>query len=87
MRAVIFAVLAVLVVLIILQVRKVPAADGSKVRVYGSMDCPWTVKQLNNLQGRSEFFDCKNFKCPDFVKGYPTCEKDGQVFVGYQEGL
>jgi len=89
MRAVIFAVLAVLVVLIILQVRKPSGSgdSGSKVRVYGSMDCPWTVKQLNNLQGRSEFFDCKNFKCPDFVKGYPTCEKDGQVFVGYQEGL
>jgi hypothetical protein len=85
MRAVIFAVLAVLVVLVLLQVRKVP--EEAKVKVYGSMDCPWTVKQLNNLEGRAEFFDCKNFKCPDFVKGYPTCEKDGQVFVGYQEGL
>jgi len=78
----ILAVLAVIVVIILLQ----PMNSGL-VKVYGSMDCPWTVKQLNNLDGRSEFFDCKAYKCPDFVQGFPTSVKDGKVYVGYQKDL
>lgn len=58
-----------------------------KVTVYGSMNCGWTVKQLNNLQGRAEFFDCNKYKCPDFVKGFPTCVKNGQVYTGFQENI
>ena len=60
---------------------------GSKVKVYGSMSCPWTVKQLNNRPGRYEFFDCSKYQCPDFVKGYPTSVKDGQVYSGFQANL
>jgi len=56
-----------------------------KIKVYGSMGCPWTVKQLNNLPGRYEFFDCTKYKCPDFVKGYPTSEYRGKIYSGYQE--
>ena len=82
MNAVIFVVLAMLVLWILLQ-----SGPKKNVKVYGSMECPWTVKQLNNLQGRGEFFDCKNFQCPDFVQGFPTSEKDGQVYVGYREDL
>ena len=83
MRMAVLVALFVIVLVILLQ----PASVDSKVIVYGSMSCPWTVKQLNNLNGRAEFFDCKTNKCPDFVKGYPTCVKDGQVYNGFQENL
>lgn len=81
MRMAILAILVAIVLFILLQ------PTGEKIIVYGSMDCPWTVKQLNNLNGRAEFFDCKTNKCPDFVKGYPTVVKEGQVYNGFQENI
>jgi hypothetical protein len=83
MKHIVVIVAFALALLLILSTSK----SKSKVKVYGSMSCPWTVKQLNNLPGRYEFFDCSKYKCPDFVKAYPTCEKDGQIYEGYQEKI
>lgn len=83
-RRIVAAVLFVIVLSIVLTLG---SSGGSKVKVYGSMSCPWTVKQLNNLPGRYEFFDCTKNQCPDFVKGYPTSEKDGKIYEGYQEKI
>jgi len=80
MKMWILAVIALLVIFMTVR-------PGSKVKVYGTPGCPWTIKQLNNLPGRYEFFDCSKYQCPDFVKGYPTSEKDGKVYVGYQEKI
>jgi len=82
MMKVVAAIVVILVILYLMQQK-----GGQKIKVYGSMDCSWTRKQLTNLQGRSEFFDCNTYKCPDFVKGFPTSVKDGQVYEGYQDKI
>ena len=61
---------------------------GTKVTVYGSMSCPWTVKQIDYLKTQNreyDFVDCAGGSCPDFVGGFPTSMVDGQVKVGYTE--
>jgi hypothetical protein len=73
-------IIAVILVLLVLWYFLQPV-----VKVYGSMSCPWTIKQLNNLPGRYEFFDCAKYQCPSFVKGYPTSEYRGTIYEGYQE--
>lgn len=55
-----------------------------RVKVYGSKDCGWTVKQLEYLGDRAEFIDCKTGKCPEWVTGYPGVETpDGKKVVGF----
>jgi hypothetical protein len=61
---------------------------GGTVQVYGSTDCSWTRKQLDYLKKKNipyAFIDCSTQTCPDFVNGFPTIVKDGQVFVGYTQ--
>lgn len=82
MNAQIIVALVILVVFLLLTWPR-----GDRVKVYGTLDCGWTRKQLNNLQGRAEFFDCAKNQCPDFVKAYPTCEKAGKLYEGYQENI
>jgi hypothetical protein len=55
-----------------------------RVKVYGSKDCGWTVKQLDYLGSRAEFIDCTKQTCPAWVTGYPGVETpDGKTMVGF----
>ena len=62
---------------------------AGNVTVYGSTSCPWTIKQLNQLDQKKiayQFKDCssKNANCPDYVTGFPTMVITS-VISGYTE--
>ncbi len=57
-----------------------------RIKVYGSMNCGWTRKQLDHLGNRGEFIDCTKQKCPSWVTGYPGLETpEGKQIVGFTE--
>ncbi len=66
--------------------KKPSAADekkGEKVVIYGSIGCPYTVKQMEKYPDH-EFVDCTSQTCPDFVTAYPTTKfPDGKIEVGF----
>jgi hypothetical protein len=54
-----------------------------KITIYGSMGCPYTVKQRDKYPG-ADFVDCTSTGCPPFVTAYPTTKfEDGSIIVGY----
>ena len=57
--------------------------------VYGSMQCGYTVKQLEYLEKKGisfTFMDCAKGQCPASVKAFPTILKpDGTTVRGYTE--
>lgn len=56
---------------------------ASKPIIYGSMGCPYTVKQVEKYPDH-EFVDCTGGKCPSFVTAYPTTKwPDGRIEVGF----
>lgn len=56
---------------------------NEKVTIYGSLGCPYTVKQMDKYPDH-EFVDCTSEKCPDFVTAYPTTKyPDGKIEVGF----
>lgn len=57
-----------------------------KIKVYGSMGCGWTRKQLDVFGDSAEFIDCTKTQCPSFVSGFPTIERaDGTISVGFSK--
>lgn len=59
-----------------------------EVKVYGSMTCPWCIKQKEYLDAKSikyDFIDCTTGECPEFVSGFPTLVVNGEVKSGYTE--
>ena len=59
------------------------SSGGTKPIIYGSMGCPYTVKQLDKYPDH-EFVDCTAGKCPSFVTAYPTTKwPDGRIEVGF----
>lgn len=63
-------------------------ADKGNLIVYGSKTCPWCIKQENYLKQKGipyEFVECSTGGCPDFVQGFPTIMKDGEILRGYTE--
>lgn len=57
--------------------------SGEKVTIYGSLGCPYTVKQMSKYPNH-EFVDCTSTKCPEFVTAYPTTKMaDGRIEVGF----
>jgi hypothetical protein len=56
---------------------------SEKPIIYGSMGCPYTVKQVQKYPDH-EFVDCSGGKCPSFVTAYPTTKwPDGRIEVGF----
>jgi hypothetical protein len=52
------------------------------------MGCGWTKKQLKHCDEKKipyKFVDCDSESCPEFVKGYPTMDKAGEIIEGYRE--
>ncbi len=65
----------------------VPSSGGAergKPTIYGSLGCPYTVKQMEKYPDH-EFVDCSTpGSCPSFVTAYPTTKwPDGKIDVGY----
>lgn len=59
------------------------SATTGKVIIYGSLGCPYTLKQMNKYPDH-EFVDCTTGKCPSFVTAYPTTKMpDGKIEVGF----
>lgn len=61
---------------------------AGKITVYGKDTCPWTVKQLEYLDKHKQkytYVNCATGTCPDFVKGYPTLDINGQILEGFQK--
>lgn len=59
------------------------AKKNEKITIYGSIGCPYTVKQMEKYPDH-EFVDCTSTKCPDFVTDYPTTKyTDGKIEVGF----
>lgn len=59
------------------------ASGGGKPTIYGSLGCPYTVKQMEKYPDH-EFVDCTSGKCPSFVTAYPTTKwPDGKIDVGF----
>ena len=64
-------------------------ARGGMWKVYGSMDCGWTRRQLDHMKAggiNHTFVDCSSEKCPD-VDAFPTMihSQSGETIVGYKE--
>lgn len=92
MNTMIWVAAAILVILVVIWLMRSPGAGstggGNKIMVYGSMGCPWTVKQIEYLKEKSksyEFIDCSSGSCPDFVGGFPTLKIGDKIQVGYNE--
>ena len=61
----------------------IESAKNDKVIIYGSLGCPYTVKQMGKFPNH-EFVDCTSQKCPEFVTAYPTTKMpDGRIEVGF----
>jgi hypothetical protein len=67
-------------VVVIEKKEEVPKKSGV---IYGSMTCPYTVKQTEKYP-EYEYVDCKTSNCPEFVQAFPTTvHPDGKVVPGY----
>ncbi len=82
-------VLAILVLMWFVKSRKktptttTNTTSGGKPTIYGSMGCPYTVKQIEKYPDHT-FVDCTAEKCPEFVTAYPTTKwPDGKIEVGF----
>lgn len=63
--------------------KKSSGSGSGKPIIYGSMGCPYTVKQVEKYPDH-EFVDCTSGKCPSFVTAYPTTKwPDGRIEVGF----
>ena len=68
-----------------------PKFSGGEWKVYGSMGCGWTKKQLNHLRSKGEshiFIDCTKQEC-NGVDAFPTMihSQTGEKIVGYSEKI
>lgn len=76
----------ILLTLFVLFIGKGGEKQQNKIKVYGSMGCGWTRKQLEHFGDRAEFIDCTKTQCPSFVSGFPTIERaDGTISVGFSK--
>ena len=83
------AVALIMLFLLTKKKTKTSSKEGGSITVYGSKECPWTVKQLEQLDDVKKaytFVDCDSGKCPDFVNGFPTTQlEDGSIVSGFKE--
>jgi len=68
-----------------------PKSNGGTWKVYGSMGCGWTKKQLDHLKTKGVnhmFVDCTKQTC-NGIDGFPTLvhPQSGEKIVGYTEKI
>ena len=60
-----------------------PASAEPNGIIYGSMNCMYTVKQIEKYPDYT-FVNCAEGGCPAFVTAFPTTKhKDGSMVVGF----
>lgn len=84
-----YLILLVIVYLIIMP--RPSTTSGGGWKVYGSMGCGWTKKQLSHLKSRGvshTFIDCTKQNC-NGVDAFPTMihSQSGEKIVGYSEKI
>lgn len=82
--------LVILVALLYIVNRRPSFPDDGNWKVYGSMKCGWTKKQLDHLKSNGinhTFVDCDKDAC-DFT-AFPTLvhSQSGEKIVGYTEKI
>lgn len=70
---------------------KVKSTSSGVWKVYGSMGCGWTKKQIAHLKSKGishTFVDCTKQSCHG-VDGFPTLvhSQSGEKIVGYTEKI
>lgn len=64
--------------------------QGGEWKVYGSMGCGWTRKQLDHMKSKGvkhTFIDCDKGGC-DGMEAFPTSvHSDGRKIVGFDDTL
>lgn len=60
-----------------------PTGASDKPTIYGSLGCPYTVKQMEKYKDH-DFVDCSSGGCPSFVTAYPTTKwPNGKIEIGF----
>ena len=81
--------LALIIMVIAIFMLRPRMKTGGGWKVYGTMGCGWTRKQLDHMKKNGvthTFVDCSSEKCPD-VDAFPTMihSQSGETIVGYNE--
>ena len=88
MIALFAAILIVVIILYCLQPTTSRKESGNGWKIYGTMGCGWTRKQLDYMKSKDKpftFVDCDNGEC-DGIEGFPTMiHTSGEKVVGFKE--
>ena len=88
MIALFAAIVIVVIILYCLQPKTSRKESGNGWKIYGTMGCGWTRKQLDYMKSKDKsftFVDCDNGEC-DGVEGFPTMvHSSGERVVGFKE--
>jgi hypothetical protein len=81
----------ILLIVVYLIIAPRSSSQGGNWKVYGSMGCGWTKKQLNHLKSKGvshTFIDCTKQNC-NGVDAFPTMihSQSGEKIVGYSEKI
>ena len=82
-------IILALILLVLAVVLRPRQKSGGSWKVYGTMGCGWTRKQLDHMKKNGithTFVDCSSDNCPD-VDAFPTMihPQSGETIVGYKE--
>ena len=88
MIALFAAIVIVVIILYCLQPKTSRKESGNGWKIYGTMGCGWTRKQLEHFKGKGKpytFVDCDSEDCKG-IEGYPTMvHSSGERVVGFKE--
>ena len=88
MIALFAAIVIVVIILYCLQPKTSRKESGNGWKIYGTMGCGWTRKQLDHMKNVNKpftFIDCDKENC-DGMDAFPTLiSPSGEKHVGYKE--
>lgn len=88
MIALFAAILIVVIILYCLQPKTSRKESGNGWKIYGTMGCGWTRKQIDYMKEKGKpytFIDCSKGGC-DGMKAFPTSvSPTGEKVVGFKE--
>ena len=88
MIALFAAILIVVIILYCLQPKTSRKESGNGWKIYGTMGCGWTRKQIDYMKEKGKpytFVDCSKGGC-DGMKAFPTSvSPTGEKVVGFKE--
>jgi len=88
MIALFAAIVIVVIILYCLQPKTSRKESGNGWKIYGTMGCGWTRKQIDYMKEKGKpytFIDCSKGGC-DGMKAFPTSvSPTGEKVVGFKE--